>query len=696
MAGSFVKIAWIHRLHTRFILVTTFVLLLTLALSQYLLLTRQEENILQEESNRAEFLAIGLMSSLQALMLSGDATYARDWIERLSENPEIDQIQVIRTDGMEAFLDTTTMERVNAYLQTDYFDRTPLPARRVVDLPTETFRHTVQGNKSLILDKEKGKLTLLLPINRQDECIACHGYDDSPVRGVLRITTFISHAQERILEARQSSIIHGLLISVAIGLLLFLFIHFQILSPLEEITHATARIAAGDLESRITVNQKGELGMLEASFNWMVDNLQNTTVSRDYVESIMNSLGEMLFVTDTEKRIRSVNPAVVNTLGYTEEELTEKSIDIITERPYILASDDGDILNGLESVRSIECNFRKKSGDLIPVLVTVSQLERDGRSFGIVHAGRDITAQKRVERELQLAAKVMENDSNAILICDKNSNIVLVNPAFCEITGYSREEVIGKNPSILQSGRQSKEFYREMWNSILNENGWKGEIWNRRKNGEIYPEFLSITTLRNEHGEITNFVSIFTDITRQKDIEQKLAHMAHHDALTGLPNRTLFIDRLEHAIEHNRRDRQQVALMFIDIDGFKQINDKHGHDIGDRLLKDIAEGISAEIRKSDTLARIGGDEFVIILEQIHNIENVTAIADNILKLFRQPFMIEGIACNVGVSIGIAVHPDDSDHADDLVKKADTAMYHAKTTGKMKYSIFSAECVEKKE
>lgn len=599
------KVLWINRLNTRLLLTVVALLLLTLSVSQYLLLIQQEKSILKEEAERAEFMANGLLSSLQTLMLSGEATYAQDWLERLSGNPEILKLQIIRTDGAEAFQDLSTTHKVNAYLETDQFNRSALPARAITDLTASNFKAATGGKSSFMLDEEKNNLTFLLPIVRGEECTGCHGYDSNPVGGVLRITTDISKAQTRIHEVRKNSVTYGLIITIIIGLLLYLSIRRQVLSPLEELNTATSRITAGDFENRIDVRQKNELGMLEESFNQMTENLLNTTISKNYVESIMSSLGEMLFVTDSDKKIISANPAAVRTLGYSKDELIGMHINTVSENSNILALNNGDSIGKDEEARSIECNFRKKSGELFPVLVTLSQLDnREKLGCGIVFACRDITHQKHAEHELLLASKVMENDSNAILICDATGTILLVNPAFSDITGYSREEAVGNTPKILSSGRQSKEFYKEMWHDILVNNCWKGEIWNRRKNGEIYPESLSITTLRDEAGEVTNFVSIFTDITTQKDIEEKLVHMAHHDGLTGLPNRVLFIDRLEHALEHNRRGKQQVALMFIDIDGFKMINDTHGHDIGDGLLISIAKGISSEVREADTVARV--------------------------------------------------------------------------------------------
>ena len=306
----------------------------------------------------------------------------------------------------------------------------------------------------------------------------------------------------------------------------------------------------------------------------MVETLKSSTVSRQYFETIMDSMGEMLFVTDMHQHIEFANSTVVVTLGYDLEELKGKALNSLIKGGIELTDQEAEELSEAGKSKSIEREFIHQSGQSICVLITISTMQHsENGSYLVVHAARDITRQKHAERELRLAAKVMESDSSAILICDDKANIVLVNPAFCEITGYSRDEVIGKNPRLLSSGKQSTEFYRTMWNSLISDGMWSGEIWNRRKNGDIYPERLSITSVRNDKGEVTNFVSIFTDITEQKDVEKRLSHMAHHDQLTGLPNRTLFTDRLEHALAHPVRDKRKKGLMFIDIDGLKPIYD---------------------------------------------------------------------------------------------------------------------------
>ncbi|MBS4096974.1 MAG: EAL domain-containing protein [Sulfuricella sp.] len=294
------------------------------------------------------------------------------------------------------------------------------------------------------------------------------------------------------------------------------------------------------------------------------------------------------------------------------------------------------------------------------------------------------------ESERRLSAAVFDNSSDAIVVTDQKNCIISVNPAFSEITGYTREEVIGKNPKIFSAGRQSPEFYTQMWHDLSQNSKWSGEIWNRRKGGELYPEWLSINTVRDNQGEITHFVGIFSDITERKQAEERVRHLAHYDALTDLPNRTLFHDRLQQALIQAQRNHEQVAVMFIDLDRFKVINDTLGHGIGDLLLQSVAQRLAHCVRQGDTVCRQGGDEFVILLPKIYRAEDAALVAQKILQSIGKPFSLDGHELHISSSIGISFFPSDGVTVDVLMKNADVAMYRAKELGRNNYQFYLAD------
>jgi diguanylate cyclase (GGDEF)-like protein/PAS domain S-box-containing protein len=278
--------------------------------------------------------------------------------------------------------------------------------------------------------------------------------------------------------------------------------------------------------------------------------------------------------------------------------------------------------------------------------------------------------------------RLSQNMPESVLVTNAKGNIEFVNPAFTKVTGYLPEEVIGQNPRILKSGRQDPHFYQTMWEAIAKDNHWQGEIWNRRKNGEVYPEWLSISAVRNEKNEIINYVGLFTDITLQKISENTLQHLAHHDSLTGLPNRILFFDRLNQAIAQADRTKDLIALLYIDLDHFKPINDSLGHAAGDLLLTRVAQRIQKCIRKGDTLARLGGDEFAVVLMDITDFPNAEKITLKILNSLSKPFRLRSkLDSYVTASIGISVYPFDGQRAEQLLVSSDRAMYQAKMRGK---------------
>ena len=291
------------------------------------------------------------------------------------------------------------------------------------------------------------------------------------------------------------------------------------------------------------------------------------------------------------------------------------------------------------------------------------------------------------QRSLYLAEKVIESSLEGIMVTDAHARIVSVNPAFTRMTGYAAEEVLGLNPSLLNSGRQSPAFYTRMWESLVQDGQWQGEVWNRRKTGEVYPQLLHITAIRDRDGALTHYAALFTDISRLKETEARIRDLAYYDPLTGLPNRRLLEDRLQVELAHAARLRCRLAVMFVDLDRFKRINDSLGHEVGDKLLVEIAQRLRATLREDDTVARMGGDEFLVILNNLSGPDEAATMARRLVGALRRPVQIEGRELVVTTSLGISIYPDDSQDANTLIKHADVAMYRAKDEGRNSFQLF---------
>lgn len=285
---------------------------------------------------------------------------------------------------------------------------------------------------------------------------------------------------------------------------------------------------------------------------------------------------------------------------------------------------------------------------------------------------------------------VLKNLTEGVMITNADNKIISVNPAFTRITGYSEYEVLGKNPRFLKSGSQDLAFYRRMWSTLLTEDQWQGEIWNRRKNAELYPEWLFISAVRDDAGAIQFYVGIFNDISEHEEARRHIEHLAHHDPLTDTPNRTLLRYRLSDALVHACRDQRNVALLFLDVDRFKSINDSLGHHVGDEVIKIVSQRLKTSVRQADTVGRQGGDEFVLVLAELNSREVVNRIADKIMRAIVQPCLIDGREVHVTCSIGIAVYPQDGEDETALIKNADAALYKAKAEGRNNYQFYSAD------
>lgn len=309
---------------------------------------------------------------------------------------------------------------------------------------------------------------------------------------------------------------------------------------------------------------------------------------------------------------------------------------------------------------------------------------------GILVTIRDLSRAREMSEKLTQSQAVFESTSEGIMITDTQLRIVAVNPAFTSITGYTEAEALGQTPQLLKSEHHPRDFYRELWASISADGGWQGEIWNRRKNGEVYPEWLTISSVENSDGDVTNYISVFSDISQLKQSQSRLEFLAHHDPLTALPNRLLFRARLEHAIERAMRNNKIVAVLFLDLDRFKHINDSLGHTIGDALLEAVARRFRELIREEDTVARLGGDEFVILMEELKDSDSAAVLAEKVSKSLNAAFNIGGYELFVGVSIGISLFPQDGDDVEQLLRNADSAMYRAKELGRNTYQFYTQE------
>ncbi|MGE5468904.1 MAG: EAL domain-containing protein [Ignavibacteria bacterium] len=408
----------------------------------------------------------------------------------------------------------------------------------------------------------------------------------------------------------------------------------------------------------------------------------------ELLASLVHSLPVALIALSPDRTVRLWNPAAERMFGWRAEE-------VLGMRCPLLGSDqwpDFERLSGEISGGRVVADFetvrQTKDGERVEVAMHAAPLNaRDGSPDGLLFLMTDIRERRRAEQRLQLSDKVFQNTQEGILVTDGVGNIISVNPAFTAVTGYLPQEVMGKNPSILQSGRHDESFYDAMWNELVVTGQWQGEIWNRRRNGEVYPEWLHISAVRDASGCIVYYVAVFSDISVVKENEERLHHLAHFDALTELPNRVLFTDRLRHAMAHAKRSGTGVGLLFLDLDRFKLINDTLGHRAGDRLLQLAAERISGAVREQDTVACLGGDEFTVILPEVAGPAGAANVAEKIIDSMSRSFHLEDKELVIGASIGIAVYPLAGEDVETLVKHADIAMYRAKEAGRNNYQFY---------
>jgi len=410
--------------------------------------------------------------------------------------------------------------------------------------------------------------------------------------------------------------------------------------------------------------------------------------------NIFEHASEGIFQSTRDGRYLAANPALARLYGYDSPQTLMADLADIERLLYVLPDRRVDFLTLIErdgEVLNFESEVYRRDGSRIWISENAHAVLGTKGEF-ICYEGtvQDISERKRTEAHLQLMAMVFSNSNEAIMVTDAGNRIIAVNPAFRRLTGYLPDEVMGKDPRILSAGITSPEVFSDMWASLDRHGSWQGELWDRRKSGEAYPKWLSISLVRDADGQIRNHIGSFIDISELKATQERIRHLAHHDTLTNLANRFSLHEKLGQAIAFCKRNHMQLALMLIDLDRFKTINDTLGHQAGDELLIQVAQRLSAAVRESDIVARLGGDEFVVALPGIGSPADAAHLADKITREISAPYLINGQELRTSPSIGICVYPGDGTEIGDLLKNADVAMYHAKAKGRGNYQFFTEE------
>jgi len=416
--------------------------------------------------------------------------------------------------------------------------------------------------------------------------------------------------------------------------------------------------------------------------------------SKNRYQGILHNMMDAYWRVDKDGRIVEANQAISQMHGYSIEELLQMSV---SDFEVIESADD--TRKRIETIKReghdlFESKHRCRDGRIIDVEISLNVSLDEPGNIDAFH--RDITQRKQAEKSMQLASLVYQNSSEAMMVTDADGDIITINPAFTEQTGYTEQEAIGQNTRILNSGHHDQKFFQDMWYAINTNGHWQGEIWNRRKNGEIFVEWLTINAIRDTDGSVQRWVALFSDITEKKESDELIWQQANFDPLTGLPNRRMFHDRLEQEIKKSHRAELPLALLFLDLDRFKEVNDTLGHGMGDLLLQEAAQRISGCVRETDTVARLGGDEFTLILGELDDPGSIERVSQNILGRLSEPFLLEKEVVYVSASIGITLYPSDAEDIDTLLKHADQAMYAAKQQGRNRFSYFTASMQEAAE
>ncbi|MBP6020599.1 MAG: EAL domain-containing protein [Burkholderiaceae bacterium] len=545
---------------------------------------------------------------------------------------------------------------------------------------------------------EWGDEELLLDISRQNGLIM--GDALAMLQHGENLTTSIVQHSQKMQSRALNSMYILLLADTLVLLLIFLLARKYMVLPLRELAVHSRALMSGNYDTRVTYQSTDEIGHLGASLNCAaaqigqlvhdleVEQEQIRQSSAMFMELAANTVVGVYIIQG--RSFRFVNQKMATLVGYDTPERMMRSdvLDMFREEDRAYVQERSSLLLQGEAVQAnTELRVVRQDNCIVFLEFYSAAMMLDGQPT-IMGVAMDVTQRKESEAASRLAAMVYESSSQAMVVTDEDTVIVSVNPAFATITGYQVDEVIGQKINILSSGRQDQDFYRTMWHSIVTSGRWEGDIWNRRKNGEEYAERMSIDTSYKEDGSVRFRIGLFTDVTKKKKSDAVIWKQANYDHLTGLPNRQLFHDRLAQAIARSRRSTLPLALVFLDLDFFKEVNDTLGHDKGDELLRQVSKRLSGSVRATDTVARMGGDEFIIIMSGLKDITVVERVCQKILQDLSDPYVLGQDPASISASLGVAFYPQDASDAPELLKSADLAMYAAKELGRNQYAVFT--------
>ena len=478
----------------------------------------------------------------------------------------------------------------------------------------------------------------------------------------------------------------GLIVITASLLLLQRFIR----TPLSGLMTGVRKFREGDYGTRLQTTSMDEFGQLASAMNLMAQDIEQR---ESELSAIIDQLPLMIFVKNVnDLRFVRLNRAGEKLLGVRHKDMLGlNDYDLFPkEQADFFTQKDREVIASGSIADIPEEEINTPQGVRILHTRKATIFDKKGNPKYLLGLSEDITERKKTEAQLRQWAKAIDSTSEGIMITDLKGKIIDVNDAFTKITGYAHDEIVGQNPRLLQSGLHNEEFYQLMWKTLMETGSWRGEIQNRRNNGEIFHAWETISTVYNDNNERTHLVAVFSDISPIKQTQKELDFLAHHDPLTGLPNRILLNDRMEHALMRAHRDNLKVGIMFLDLDRFKNINDSLGHPVGDTLLQEVSDRLGRVLREIDTISRQGGDEFILVLEDIQDDGTLVNVANKVLSIFKQPFTVSGRDMIISASLGISVYPDDGHDTTTLIRNADSAMYRAKENGRNRFWFYTED------